>query len=167
MTSQAKLNAVALAESRTGLYRLFSARHEYPTQWAQFLDPAPGADQVLTLPMAPERFQYFTRGLDLSVRSLDVVMKTADTEPYTLELTTPQGTTQTVTMNPDSALAGTHHVQVALSPNVDLGRTPTPSAAVPPTWTLKLKQASASNYQALTAGQLDDILLVVSFQASP
>ena len=165
--AQAKLNAIALAESRSGLYRLFSARHDYPTQWAQFLDPAPGADQILTLATAPERFQYFTRGLDLNVRSIDIITRTVDTEPFTLELTTPEGATQTVTMNTDATLDGTHHVAVALNPNVDLGRAPTPTSVTSPAWTLKLKQASANNYQSLTAAQLEDLLLVISYEASP
>jgi hypothetical protein len=146
---------------------LFSARHEYPTNWAQFLNPAPGADQILTLPMPPERFQFFTHGLDLKVRSVDVLTNTTDTGPYMLELTTPAGATQTVTMNPDTTLDGMHHIQIVLSPAVDLGRTPTSPTATPPTWTIKLKQASAANYQSLTAGQLDDILLIVAYEANP
>ena len=165
--AKAKLNAVALAESRTGLYRLFSARHEYPTNWAQFLDPAPGDDQTLQIDMPPERFPFFTHGLGLKVKSIDVLVNTTDTGPYTLELTTPKGATQTVTMNPDPTLDGMHDVNVALSPNVDLGRAPTPSSTPPPTWTIKLKQSAAADYKSLQASQLDDILLVVSYEASP
>jgi Tc toxin complex TcA C-terminal TcB-binding domain/Neuraminidase-like domain/FHA domain/Putative peptidoglycan binding domain len=165
--AKSKLNSVALAESRTGLYRLFSARHEYPTNWAQFIDPAPGADQILTLPIPPERFQFITHGLDVKVRSIDVLTNATSTAAYTLQLTTPTSVTQTVTMNPDPALGGMHHIQVVLSPVVDLGRTPTPSAATPPTWTIKLKEASAANYQSLAVGELDDILLIVAYEVSP
>ena len=83
-SAKAQLNSVALAESRTGLYRLFSARHDYPTNWAQFLNPAPGTDQTLTLEMPPERFPFLTNGLDLKVRSLDVVAVTSSGDAWTL-----------------------------------------------------------------------------------
>lgn len=33
----------------TGLMRLFSVRHEFPTEWYAFLNAAAGTDQVLTL----------------------------------------------------------------------------------------------------------------------
>ena len=58
---KSKLNAIALAESRKGLYRLFSARHDYAAGWAAFFGPAPSTDQTLTLDTAPERFPFFTK----------------------------------------------------------------------------------------------------------
>jgi hypothetical protein len=49
-TVRAQLNAVALAESRAGLHRMIEVRHEHGTEWARFLHPAPGQDQVLPSP---------------------------------------------------------------------------------------------------------------------
>ncbi len=165
--AKSSLNKLALAEEgRTGLYRLFSARHEFPTNWAQFLNPAAGAEQILTLEMPPERFPFFTNGLDLKVRSLDVLARTSDANPYTLVLSTPAGHTQTVTMSPNSGLDGMQQQEIALSPNVDLGRAPISSTTTPPTWTIKLKQQSAADFKSLGATQIEDILLVVSYQVS-
>ncbi|HSZ69478.1 MAG TPA: neuraminidase-like domain-containing protein [Solirubrobacteraceae bacterium] len=165
--AKANLNKLALAEEgRTGLYRLFSARHEYPTNWAQFLDPAPEAEQILALATAPERFPFFSNGLDLKVRSLDVFLRAAGTGPYTLMLSTPTGQTQTVTLEPDSTLDGIHHQQILLSPAVDLGRAPLASTATAPTWTLKLKQEGAADYKSLPSSAVQDLLLLVAYQAS-
>jgi hypothetical protein len=165
--AKSSLNKMALAEEgRTGLYRLFSARHEFRTNWARFLNPAPGADQILTLETPPERFPFFTNGLDLKVRSLDVLARTSDANPYTLVLSTPASETQTVTLSPDSGLDGMQQQEVVLSPSVNLGRAPTPSTATPLTWTIKLKQQSASDFQSLVASDIEDILLVVSYQVS-
>jgi hypothetical protein len=165
--AKANLNKIALAEEgRTGLYRLFSARHEYPTNWAQFLNPASGADQILTLEMPPERFPFFTSGMELKVRSLDVLARTADTEPYTLVLSTPSSITKTVTVNPDSTLAGMHHEQIMLSPSVDLGRAPLPRSEEPPKWTIKLRREGAGDFHSLIASEIEDILLVVAYEVS-
>jgi hypothetical protein len=164
--AMAQLNTFALEESRKGLYRLFSGRHEYTTCWAQFLDPAPGADQILTVATPPERFPFYTRGLKLTVSSVDVFTNTIDSGDYNLELTTPAGVTQTVTMRAEPMLNGVHHIQIALSPHVNLGSAPTPPNTTPPTWTIKVKQASATDYRSLTAGQLDDILLIFAYEAT-
>jgi hypothetical protein len=46
---QTRVNSMLVSLKDTGLTRMFSARHEFPTEWYAFLNPAPGADQVLTL----------------------------------------------------------------------------------------------------------------------
>ena len=162
--AKSALNKTALAESRTGLYRLFSGRHDYPTNWAQFLDPAPGAAQILTLPMAPERFQFFTNGLDIKVGSIDVLAVTTDTTAWTLALTTPAGATQTVPLRADPELGGVQSAYLTLTPTANLGCAPTAPTATPPTWTLQLTTATA---QAITAADLEDLLIVVAYTVSP
>ena len=70
--------------------------------------------------MAPERFPFLTNGLDLKVRSLDVVAVTSSGDAWTLELSTPSGTAAavpaSVDMTPDA------HVDDPVTPTVDLGR---------------------------------------------
>jgi hypothetical protein len=164
-SAKATLNKMALAESRTGLYRLFSARHEYPTNWAQFLDPAPGADQVLTLQTPPERFQFFTHGLDIKVISLDVVVAADDSSgSWTLEVNGPTGTALPVPANPDTTLGVPDWSMPGLS--IDLGKAPSAADASPPTWTIKLKPPGAKDFRSLTAADVDDILLVVGYHVT-
>jgi hypothetical protein len=166
-SAKSSLNKMALAEeSRKGLYRLFSARHEFPTEWAKFLNPAAGGEQILTLQTPPERFPFFSNGLDLKVHSIDVLARTTDSNPYTLVLGAPTGHTETVTMSPDSGLDGMQLREVPLSPQIDLGRAPLPSSSTPPAWTIKLKQQSAADFKSLLASQIEDVLLLVSYQVS-
>lgn len=165
--AKARLGQIALAESRTGLYRLFSARHEDPTSWAQFLNPAPGTDQVLTLATAPERFPFFTNGMDLKVAALDVIVVGAAANPWTLELTAPGGGSPALPASSDMA-PGVHVWSIGpLSPKPDLGRAPTPADALPPTWTLKLKAPGAADFRSLTAAEIEDVLLVLAYEVTP
>ena len=164
VTSQ--LNSIALAESRKGLYRLFSARQDYGTAWARFLNPGVGNDQVLSLPMPPERFPFYTYGRDLKVVSIDVLAQTSDAGDYTLVVTPPGGSATTATFSADATLGGLHHWEnPALSPKIDLGRAPSNGAAAP-TWRFQLKQAAATDYRSLTAANVDDLVVIVGYQVS-
>ena len=162
----AHLNSVALAESRKGLYRMFSARQDYGTAWARFLNPGIGNDQILYLPMPPERFPFYTHGLDLKVVSIDVLAQTSDAADYTLMVTPPAGSATTATFSADVTLGGLHHWEnPALSPKIDLGRPPSNGAAAP-TWRFQLKQAAATDYRSLTAANVDDLVVIVGYQVS-
>ncbi len=163
---KAQLNAIALAESRKGLYRMVSARQEYGTAWARFLNPGSGNDQVLNLPTPPERFPFYTSGLDLKVTSIDVLAKTSDSGDYTLVVTPPGGSATSVTFAADATLGGVHHWEnLNLSPKIDLGKTPSSSATLP-TWSFKLKKSSATDFRSLTATDLDDLVVIVGYQVS-
>ena len=162
---RADLNAIALAESRKGLYRLFSARQDYGSAWARFLNPGSGNDQVLNMQMPPERFPFFTYGLDLKVATIDVLSKTSDAGDYTLVITPPGGTATTVTFSVDSTLGVHHWDNPNLSPKIELGKAPS-NGATPPTWSFKLKKASATDFRSLTGNDLDDLVLIVGYQVS-
>ncbi|HEU4706051.1 MAG TPA: neuraminidase-like domain-containing protein [Solirubrobacterales bacterium] len=159
------LNSIALENSRQGLYRLFSARHDFAAEWTRFLNPAPGTDQILSLETPPERFPFFTTGLDLKAKAVDVIVRTADGEAYDLVLTPPGGSAITATVNPDPTLDGANHYEAGLSPASHIGRAPSAEGAEPPTWTVKLKRDGAADFRSLTAADLEDVLLVVSYQA--
>jgi hypothetical protein len=168
---KAQLNAIALAESRKGLYRMFSARQDYGTAWARFLNPGTGNDQVLNMPMPPERFPFYTYGLDLKVVSVNVLAKTSDAANYTLVVTPPGATTSTTvpfSVSTDQKLGGVHQFywdNTKGIPNIDLGKTPS-SGTLPPTWSFQLKQASATDFRSLKASDLDDLVIIVGYQVS-
>ena len=162
---KAKLNQIALAESRSGLYRLFSARHDYPTEWARFLDPGQGADQVLTIATSPDRFPFFTNGMDIKVSGIDVISGLSYSDPYDLEITPPGGTALSKTLSVDSELGGVHRWSAyPLTPKAEIGHTP---AVKPyPTWTFKLKRATVADFRSLTPGEIDDLLLILRYEVS-
>jgi hypothetical protein len=88
-SAKRQLNSMALAESRKGLYRMFSARHDYGSNWARFLNPGAGNDQVLTFDTAPERFPFLTGTMRVKVSGIDVLAKTTDASDYTLVIKRP------------------------------------------------------------------------------
>jgi hypothetical protein len=161
-----QLNTMVLIENRKGLYRMLSARQEYGTAWARFFNPGSTNDQVLNLPMPPERFPFYTYGLDLKVTGIDVLAKTSDGSDYTLVVTPPGGNPTSVNFLADATLGGVHHWEnLNLSPKIDLGKTPSNSAA-PPTWSFKLRKNSAVDFRSLTTADLDDLVVIVGYQVS-
>ncbi len=163
---RSKVNAAVLAESRKGLYRMFSSRHDYSSAWARFFNPGTGNDQVLSLDMAPERFPFYTSGMDIKVASLDVLATIADAGDYTLVITPPGGTPQTVTLPADATLNGLHHWATTFSTKIDLGHTPTPVGAKLPTWSVKLQKRGASDFRSLTPADIEDLVLIAGYQIS-
>jgi hypothetical protein len=162
----AKLNSIALDNNRKGLYRLFSARHDFAAEWTRFLNPPPGKDQVLTLETPPERFPFFTSGLDIKAGAIDVVVRGPDDVAYDLVLTPPGGTAKAVTVNLDPLLEDTAHLATTLSPPAHIGRAPTPADSEPPTWTIKLKKSGAADFRSLKATDIEDLIVVLSYQVT-
>ncbi len=59
-----------LADSRTNnLFRLFSLRHEFPTEWHQFQQLTSGNSLQLTIPK--ERFPFMFQGKDIAISKVE------------------------------------------------------------------------------------------------
>jgi hypothetical protein len=165
-SAKSTVNAVALAESRHGLYRLISPRQEYGTAWTKFLSPGTGNDQILTLDLAPDRFPFFTNGLDIKVTGFDVMARLSDIGDYTLVVTPPGAAPRTVAMSVDTNLGGLHHVAVhPMAPAADVGRAPTKPPY--PVWTVKLCKAGAADFRSLAPDEIDDLIIVLKYEVSP
>ena len=75
---QTRVNSMLVSLKDTGLTRLFSARHEFPTEWYAFLNPGVGADQALTLNLTRDRFPYFASvAPTLKIKSVELVADTS------------------------------------------------------------------------------------------
>src|SRR5262249_16882783 len=156
------LNQVALAENRKGLYRLFSARQEYGSNWYKFLHPSADQDQVLTIDTAPERFAFFTNGLDIKVTGIDVVAKLSDPGDYSLVIDRPGAAEAVVTMSVDASLGGLHTFSLhPFAGASDLGRAG--SGAPAPTWAFKLQRAGAADFRSLVESEVDDLVLILQY----
>lgn len=69
------------------LLRMFSLKHEFPTEWYRFLHPvAAGADQVFNVALKPDHFPFFTQGRSLVVQKMDVLLKSSKTGDYNLRI---------------------------------------------------------------------------------
>ena len=58
------------------LVRLFSLRHEFPTDWYRFLNPSDSAKtgHTMTLDLSAERFPYQFRGKTITISSVDLYL---------------------------------------------------------------------------------------------
>jgi peptidoglycan hydrolase-like protein with peptidoglycan-binding domain len=151
-----KMNTLALAESRQGLFRVFDLKREYPDKWYRFLHPAnPGDDQQLVLDHLPDRLPYFTRQFaQKKVHGIQIVARMKDTQTYQI-LLSPLGTAQSdwLTLQPGSTYQGLDEVSKDLSGNeVDLD-----------TWTLKLKQDGAADFKSLPADAVEELFLIINY----
>src|SRR5260370_4942722 len=76
---------------QSNLLRLFSLRHEFPTDWNRFLNPpdtAPSQSMQITLTI--DRFPYQYRGRSLQISQIDLFLKFKDIRvplTYSLDLT--------------------------------------------------------------------------------
>jgi hypothetical protein len=162
---QTQLNAMALAESRTGLYFYVSAKQQYATAWRRFLTPGPGLDQILTLDLSPSRFPFFTNGLDIKITGIDVLAMLTDPGLYSLSITRPGAPPSTVAMGVEASLGGLHTFHAhPLTPASNLGRagvTPSPQLQ------FKLQKSGAADWRSLAETEIDDLVLVIQYTVTP
>jgi hypothetical protein len=73
---------IANAEA-VGCVRLFSMRHEFPTEWAQFQgqEPAVGQRFELKLNLRPEHYPYWSQGRLNTVKRLDLFARSSQLPP--------------------------------------------------------------------------------------
>jgi len=102
------LKTMELEEGTTGLYRLFSAAHDFPDAWQAFRTRsagAPGAAEIAVL-LDPRRFPSYLRDRTLKMTDLTLFLKVApgvvydDGDPLILDVTPPVGAATPVTLNP-------------------------------------------------------------------
>jgi hypothetical protein len=155
------LKEIALAESRTGLYLLISARHEFGSNWQKFLNPLSG-DQVLAFDIAPDRFPFFTHGLNIKITGIDYIAKLSDAGDYILEITPPGGSARQITMSVDQHLGTCHVAHIDFSPNIDLGSASSLKQNL--TWVHRLQKADAADFHSLAISEIDDLICVVQYR---
>ncbi len=89
------LKSQGVAANGLGLRRLFSLRHEFPTEWYRFLNPPPADvdDQTLTLTLGMERFPFLLRGKTITVSAIQlfVMAKSDDFDASTLHMSLKEG----------------------------------------------------------------------------
>lgn len=65
-----------VAENQKELVRLFSARHEFPTEWHQFLYPASTTgDHMLKLPFCRDHFPFVFQAGEITVDRIELFVK--------------------------------------------------------------------------------------------
>jgi len=65
------------------LMRMFSMKHEFPTEWHKFLHPSTeGGEQVLSFTLGKERFPFFIQDRDIVVMKVEVFAKCTQAGDY-------------------------------------------------------------------------------------
>ncbi len=82
------VNQFAQSDGKQGLARIFSLRHEFPTEWQRFLNPVDTADgQALELRLTQDRFPFLFRGRTIGIAGADLFLKFKDvTDPAIFKL---------------------------------------------------------------------------------
>lgn len=122
----AAVDQMVQADGGQGMAQAFSLRHEFPTEWHQFLHPAPGAggDQVTKLDLDRERFPFIVQDRITAIDSLELFVKIGPefTESYndaTLKLSLEPGVASPPAALPIAEVDGL--LRAAKSPGGALG----------------------------------------------
>jgi len=149
---QTKINTMLVSRKDTGLTRMFSARHEFPTEWYAFLNPAsPAADQVLTLNITRDRFPYFASvATNLKIRSVELVADSSVSPINAIQVTP-------VPLNaPLNLVPGAYGSMPWLTLDYSAAK------KNPGVWTITNPAANAR----LTGDQVNDLLILVHYEVS-
>ncbi len=153
------VNQMGLAEGRRGLFRWFSLKHEFPSEWQHFLrapDAATG-DRVQTFPLTSDRFPYLFRGRRLRIVAAHALALTTDAvDALDLYLTptgaTPSDTADKISLAPDPNFGVLLHQRKAYK---NQEREPGER------WRLRLKPNDLPDAETI----LDDVTIVFEYRA--
>lgn len=154
---ETKMSALALAESRRGLYRIFDLKREYSAGWYRFLRPAiANDDQAIVLDNLADRLPYFTKTFAKKARLIEVVAKMKDAATYKVMLS-PLGAAAEahLTLAPDATYKGLHRATKDLTGNeVPFGN-----------WTLKVRRDGPlpNDFTSLPEDAIEELFLIVSY----
>jgi Tc toxin complex TcA C-terminal TcB-binding domain/Neuraminidase-like domain/Putative peptidoglycan binding domain len=154
-----KMNDLALAENKRGLFRVFDLKREYPDKLYKFFHPSSTADdQQIVLENLQERLPYFTRQFSLKkAQHIDVVVLTKDSQTYKVMLS-PLGNTEAdfLSLVPSTTYQGLHQASKDLTGSeVELG-----------TWTLKVKLDGATDFKSLPTDAIEELFLIINYMVA-
>jgi hypothetical protein len=76
------INAMNLADDRTGLIQLFSAKHNFPAEWHRFLNPTGDTlTQILELDLK-DRFPHLFRNMTIAFNTAHILLKLRERLTY-------------------------------------------------------------------------------------
>lgn len=70
------------------LMRMFSLKHDFPTEWHTFLHPEPAdGDQILSITPGKDRFPFFAQHRGIYVKQIDILAAATQNGDYDLQFT--------------------------------------------------------------------------------
>lgn len=150
------------------LMRMFSMKHEFPTEWHRFLHPsAGGSEQLLEFIIGKARFPFFAQDRDITVMKLEVFAKCTQGGDYHAVITNINKsgdpvTSSQINMPEDGNYGGLKH---ALLDTTDAGLN-LQELDVSSEMSLKIKHNSAGDYVSLLTSpdEVEDMMLVLHYK---
>jgi hypothetical protein len=150
---QARINSMLVSLQDTGLTRLFSVKHEFPTEWYAFLSAPAGTDQVLTLNLTRDRFPYFASvAPGLKIKSLELAADTTLTAINAIKVAPAPPSPPTLNFTND----GVYGSMLRLVVDYSGGKKDTG------TWTITNPKANP----ALTGSAINDLVLIAHYEVA-
>ena len=152
-----KMNDLALAENKKGLFRVYDLKREYSDKWYKFLHPANATDdQQLVFDDLSDRLPFFTKKFTTKkVKQIEVVALAKNTgDTFKVQLS-PLGTAETnlLSLGQDPAYQGLHRaVKDLTGSEVDLN-----------SWTLKIQKDAAPDFKSLPADAIEELFLIINY----
>jgi Tc toxin complex TcA C-terminal TcB-binding domain len=137
--------------AQSGLKRLFSMRHEFPTEWSRFIAPIqPGSPQSLLFQVAEDRFPFRSRGKSLTIGGASIYFQTKKDLPATFNFN----------VRADGGAVVFAALKAAADPVLGVPYTPLASSPVSGLAGWRIEPASP-----LTADLLQDIWIVLDYSS--
>lgn len=148
-----KINQMPVSLKDKGLMRIFSARHEFPNEWYQFLNPALTTDdQVLNLNLTKDRFPFFVQGNTIKISSFELAADSSLAQIPGITLLPAPSPAVAQNLTADGIYGNLlHKSMVYLSGN-----------QVPVPW----KIINAAGNTRVTAGDINDLFIIVHYAVS-
>ena len=165
------VNDIVSSTGASGLTRLVSLRHEFPTQWYRFLGEPVATDNRASITLGMDRFPYLFSGRALDVGTVEAFIKVkpeyaAAYDEDTLKIGIALGS-----VAPSSTDAAPDAVSLALVNGLLHGEQPiTGNAAItsttPTQWTLNAWRDDAGVITAIDGNALEEIMLAFHYSIS-
>lgn len=151
------------------LLRMFSMRHEFPTEWHKFLNPATaGGEQVLRFTTGKERFPFIAHDRVISVMKVEAFAKCTQAEDYHTILSYTDFDEDTVTSSEITMLQNDSYLglnKATINVINDAGLS-LEELDITGEMSLKLKRSAALDYTSLVTepSEVEDIFLAVHYK---
>lgn len=159
------------------LMRMFSMKHEFPTEWHKFLHPGVvGGEQVLNITIGKNRFPFFAQDRKIVVMKMEVFAKCTQAGNYHMILsytksdgrtvTSPEDLPDLITMPQNNNYGGLNKATI----NVNDAGLNLEELDIEKTTRLKLKYSTALDYTGLATkpdadeDEVEDIFLVFHYK---
>jgi hypothetical protein len=126
------LEAMELEDDRRGHSRLFSARHEFASEWHRFMNPAvESSGQKLVLHLTSDRFPFVTQARPIQISRVEIFLLMREKELYEgTDSPYARGVPLRMLISPPETPDSTDRIAAGLSRNETFGGVPHRSVAL-------------------------------------